>query len=516
MARSALSSSLALVTAAIFSGAALGQGADIILEGPVPIGGGPFFDLPFEVPEGIREIEVFHRPLDPRDVLDWGLEDPSGFRGHGGHNLENAVVGDAAASRSYLPGPIPGGRWKVTVGKAKLVSPQPGYRVEIVLRSTPTLAPARDRVPYDDALPIVDDSRFFAGDFHVHSEDSGDARARLDEIAAFAASRGLDFVVVTDHNTSSHVERLVRAQERNPEVLFVPGVELSTYAGHATGIGATSYVDHRIGHDGRTIPGALADFQAQGALFSINHPVLDVGDVCMGCAWTWPTETLATVHAVEIETGGYRDDGFRFAEQAIAFWEELLDDGHHAAALGGSDDHRAGSGDGSPIGSPTTLVFAANLSLPSLRTGILNSRTVVKMQGPDDPMIDLDTVPTRTGDTAIALTVVVSATVTGGVGDKLRFVKNGRPVGDPIVIEDDPQTFTLEVSPDESGEDRVRAEVLAGDDEAPRTLTSYVWLRSPARLSGCTCRGVASTAPLWTLLVVLLAGGRVKLRFCPR
>lgn len=498
-------SALACGAAASLAVPARAQAEPIVYEGPVPIGGGDFFELPFEVPDDIREIEISHRPLDDRDVLDWGLEDPGGSRGFGGANLENAVVGDQAASRGYLPGPIRAGTWKVSVGKAKLVSPQPAYRVELVLRTEPTLAAATDRAPYDDVLPIVDDSRFFAGDFHVHSEDSGDARPPLDEIATLAVSRGLDFVVVTDHNTSAHVDRLPAAQARHPQLLFVPGVELTTYDGHATGFGAVSAVDHRIGHDGRTMPGAVLDLLEQGALVSINHPVLDQGDLCSGCAWTHPIPAVGDLHAVEIETGGYRQSGNLFAAAAIAFWEGLLDEGHHLAALGGSDDHQAGAGDGSPIGDPTTLVFAANLSVPSLRTGILNSRTVVKMQGPDDPMIVLDTVPVRTGDTAVGQRVVVSATVTGGVGETFRFVKNGAGVALPVVIESDPQTFDLEVEPDASGTERVRAEVLAAADEAPRTLTSYVWLRSPPPEAGCTCRGSTAAAPIWLALAVLAA-----------
>jgi hypothetical protein len=41
------------------------------------------------------------------DVLDFGVEDPQGFRGWGGGNVEPAVIGVQAASRSYLPGPLP-------------------------------------------------------------------------------------------------------------------------------------------------------------------------------------------------------------------------------------------------------------------------------------------------------------------------------------------------------------------------------------------------------------------------
>ena len=48
------------------------------------------------------------------------------------------------------------------------------------------------------------------------------------------------------------------------------------------------------------------------------------------------------------------------------------------AALGGSDDHDAGASDDafvSPIGSPTTMVFAHELSVPALLDGLREKGT---------------------------------------------------------------------------------------------------------------------------------------------
>lgn len=473
---------LLLLVALVLAGAARAQGEPIVIDGIVPPGG-DFFDIPFDVPEGINEIQISHVPIDGDDVLDWGLFAPDGgFRGYGGGSLDDAIVGAEAASLSYLPGPIPAGTWAISVGKARLVSAAPGYRVEIVLRAVATLATPTDRTSWREPAALSDTSRFFAGDFHVHSEDSGDADATLDEIAVLAGARALDFVVITDHNTTSQVDRLLQAQQRaGGSLLFVPGVEFTTYDGHATGFGATSYVDHRIGFQGNTIAGAIQAITETGALFSINHPALDLGDVCIGCAWTHEAPAVGSIHGVEIQTGRT----LLFTDAAIVFWEDLLDAGHHLAALGGSDDHEAGRGSAA-IGEPTTLVFAADLSIDSLRTGILNSRTVVKMQGPDDPMVVLDTVPPRTADTAVGTDVTITATVSGGVGKTFRFIENGLGVALPVPIIEDPQAFVLERSPDPSGSQRVRAEV-ADPDGAPRTITSYVWLRTAPPAPGCAC-----------------------------
>jgi MYXO-CTERM domain-containing protein len=150
----------------------------------------------------------------------------------------------------------------------------------------------------------------------------------------------------------------------------------------------------------------------------------------------------------------------------------------------------------------------------SLRTGIVNSRTVVKLPGPADPMIVLDTDPPRTGDTAIGATVVVVATVEGGAGTQFRFVKNGFGVEEPVDVVEDPQTFTLELSPDDSGTQRVRAEVL-DEDGTPRTLTSYVWLKQAPPQAGCGCRSTATGTPAllaWVIAALALKRARPKPR----
>ena len=489
---------------------ALGQ-APVVLDGDCPGGADDYFDLAFDVPAGTKEIEIAHASVSDQDVLDFGVYGPAGeYRGWAGGKKANAIVGELASSTSYLPGPLPPGTWTLNVGKARIRSAACGYHVEITLRTTPTLAPASDRQPYLAPPPFADKAGFYAGDFHVHSEDSGDARPGLDEISQFAIGKGLDFVVITDHNTTAQVDRLVDAQVRNPEILLVPGIEFTTYGGHATAFGATRYVDHRIGHNGRTVAAAIKDVTDQGALFSINHPALDLGDVCIGCAWIHEHPKVGSIQGVEIETGAFSQAGFLFADKSIQFWETLLDEGAHLAALGGSDDHQAG-GDSKGIGSPTTLVFASQLSEQALRTGILDSRTVVKLEDGAAPMIDLQTDPPRTGDTALGVDVTISAIVTGGVGSQFRFVENGLGVDVPQDVTTDPQTFTISRTPDATGTERIRAESVDAADQHPLTVTSYVWLKAGTVDAGCGCSAsspaasspAAASAPVWLSLLFL-------------
>lgn len=505
----------ALLALAILPATALAQQTPTwTLSGDVPDDGNRFFLLPFEVPAGAVEIEVRHDDLSEANILDWGLNDPNGWRGWGGGNAEPAIVGIDAASRSYKAGALPAGTWNVVVGKAKIEAPPGQYHVEVFVRtSNATLAAQTERAPYVAAAALETGPRWYAGDFHVHSIESGDARPPLDEVATFARGRGLDFVALSDHNTNSQVEFIADAQSRHPDLLFIPSVEWTSYAGHANAIGATEWVDHKVGFGNLSFDQVGQAYRDQGALLSINHPNLEVGNSCIGCGWNH-AGAGPWVGAVEIATGGWSQSGFIFGFGARQFWDAMLDEGHHLAAIGGSDDHRAGvdlSAYQSPIGDPTTMVYAEELSVAAILEGIRNGRTVVKLQGPDDPMIELSSEQPIVGDTVTAARARFVATVTGGAGDTFRWVVDGEE-GEPIAIAGDPWTTSirLEVLPQEVS--RVRAQVFVDGD--PRTVTSHLWLASdgttpPGDGSGCRCafpgRATAGAlAPAFLALALLV------------
>lgn len=491
------------------------------LAGEVPDDGLDHFFVPFEVPSGTVEIEVRHDDLSDANILDWGLEDPDGtFRGWGGGNAEPAIVGIDAASRSYVPGAIAAGTWRVVVGKAKLEELPGRYEIEIVLRDAPTLAPQPERTPYAPTASLETGARWYAGDFHVHSRESGDASPTLDTILGFAGQHGIDFLHISDHNVDTQLDFYDAAQSAHPQVLLVPGVEFTTYDGHALGIGATQWVDHKIGQPGVTIEGAAAAFREQGALFAIAHPTLDLGPFCIGCAWAHDLPGEA-VDAIEIGTGGLDPVGYLFVNNAIAFWDALCDEGWHVAPIGGSDDHHGGEGDGftySPIGNPTTLVWAESLDVASIVAGIAAGRTVVKLQGPGDPMVELDATDPLDGDTVVANDTILRIRVTEGLGTTLRLVHNGNPA-DSLTVDADPFEAEIPIAAPEEGEDRWRVELSV--DGQRRVVTSHIWIRpdpdavggtgdgtegssdssdQSGESSGCGCRQAPGWASAWLAL----------------
>lgn len=482
----------------------------IPLTGTVPDDGLDHFFLPFEVPAGIEELEVRHAAGEGDNVLDWGLDGPDGFVGWGGGNTEPAVVNAEAASRSYLPTPLTPGTWSVVVGKAGIVEPPGTYAVEVILRDEATLPAQPERQPYTAAPALRTGPGWFAGDLHVHSRESGDASPTIDEIATFADSVGLDFVVFSDHNTISQNEFLVDAQGRFPDLLLLPGIEFTSYSGHAGATGATRWVDHRLGQPGATMEAAAAAIHAQEALLVVNHPTLQLGDACIGCAWEAelaPEE----IDAVEVLTGGWSPVGQLFFAGTVGLWESWLDEGARIAAVGGSDDHTGGAAPGSrdsPLGSPTTMVWAEELSAAALLDGMRAGLTVVKLQGPDDPMVELWP---STGSRTLADTpddIPWTATVTGGTGAVLQWVVDGETAGS-AVVDADPFLDTRSFDASASGL-RVRVVLLVGGAE--RVVTSYRWLEdaAPPPEEGCGCGG-GDEAGAGVLGAALLAWRRRRL-----
>ncbi|MGB8328925.1 MAG: CehA/McbA family metallohydrolase [Polyangiales bacterium] len=447
--------------------AARAQGqCSILLEGEVPDDSATHFFLEFEVPEGIVEVEVQHDDLSVQNILDWGLDDPNGFRGWGGGNSEPAIVGVEAASRSYVPGPIPSGTWEVVVGKAKIVETPALYQVCIILRTEPMLPP-QPRAPYQDPGVLDSEARWYAGDFHVHSRQSGDANPTIEEALEFAQGVGLDFIMLSEHNTNSGLTLYGSVQPNFPKLLLVPGVEWTTYSGHANAIGATEWVDHKPGVRGVTSAGAIQQYHEQGALFSINHPNVPLND-CIGCSWEIPVDPTS-VDGVEVQSG---------VLGAVDYWEQMCADGSHAAAIGGSDDHKGGKSPSlldRPIGTPTTMVFAEDLSVDAILEGVRSGRTVVKVGGIDGPMLETALSGERIGDTVFADAATLSVTVTGGTGQALQVIKNGALV-ESVSIASDPFTHEMNVEAPAEGEDRYRHQVVNGNN--PRAIGSYVWLRA--------------------------------------
>lgn len=356
-----------------------------------------FRRVPFTVPRGTARIVVAfdYDQREAKTVIDLGIDDMHGFRGASGGNKADFTIGESDATPSYLPGRIQAGRWH-------LVLAAPNIRADVTARWQAKLwfLKAGETLP----SPVVDRGPgWYRGDLHLHtahsdgtcvSQSSKRVPCPLFRTLETAAARGLDFVAITDHNTTSAHAAMREAAPYFDRLLLIPGREITTFFGHFNIFGVTEPIDYRITPGGTVTFNAIADrVHALGGLVSINHPGLPSGEACMGCGWTMPDADLARVDAIEVVNGGAArlPGGVDGPLSGAPFWRQMMSGGRQVTAIGGSDNHDAlqppkelGS-----IGRPTTIVRAQGLSQAAILAGIRSGRVFIDMDGGAASMLDL-------------------------------------------------------------------------------------------------------------------------------
>ncbi len=454
-------------------------------------------ELGFDVPPGLTRLTVSFdfTTREQKTTIDLGLLDPDRFRGWSGGDKMRFTVGELDATPSYLPGPIVPGRWTLLLGV-------PNIRPGVVAAYTATIRFDRGEATAVSAFsdePLEVGARWYRGDLHMHSchsdgsvatqSGAGRAPGPVYRTVGAAAARGCDFIAVTDHNAVSHHHALRELQPHFDKLLLIPGVEITTFRGHAGVLGAIGFVEFRL--ESRHLPAVtqLQDAVArQHGLFAINHPALPSNEYCMGCGWTAANTDFARVDAIEVCNGGAmqaqggKADG-RFS--GIPFWEARLNEGHRITAIGGSDNHKP---DEDPItapavGSPATVVFAPNLSERAILDAIRAGHVFVDVEGVQGRGLELTA--RCCGETAMmgdalaapaGAEVAFELTVTGLSGARIDVVLDGEHGAALTGVRADgaaPFTFSL---PSDGVRHWIRADVRSGDGERTLLIGNPIYL----------------------------------------
>ncbi len=105
-------------------------------------------------------------------------------------------------------------------------------------------------------------------DLHTHTDRSNDGRQSLSALVAAAKAKGLQAVAVTDHFLFSPLP------EEMDGVLLIPGCELSTAAGHMTGL----FLERKPCTDPlRPVPDAVQEIRDCGGIAIMAHPFQKAG-----------------------------------------------------------------------------------------------------------------------------------------------------------------------------------------------------------------------------------------------
>lgn len=403
-------------------------------------------EVAFDVPEGVVRLSVVfaYDGKAERSVIDLGLADPHRFRGWSGGSRDRFTLSAEEATPGYLPGPLPAGRWRLILG-APNIRPDatPNYEARIFFERSP--APTDFAGSHPDPGPLKSTPGWYRGDLHLHTGHSDASCASQSgarrpcpvyRTLEAAEARGLDFIAVTDHNTTAHYNDLRQLQPAFDQLLLVPGREITTFFGHANVFGPTDFLDFRM-----TDPasgGWMAAAIAEGALISVNHPGLPSGELCMGCGWT-ADPALDDYQLVEVVNGGTlaQTGAAEGPLQGFAFWRARLNAGRRVIGVGGSDNHdaRRPLDQAGAVGSPTTVVHMDELSLSGMMAGLKRGRVFIDVEGRPDRLLDVSArsgagqahmggaLPRRSGAPAEA-----TVTVRGAAGGRMQVILDGETV----------------------------------------------------------------------------------------
>jgi len=193
--------------------------------------------------------------------------------------------------------------------------------------------------------PRKNGARWLKGDLHCHTLHS-DGLNSVEEIVRNAVELGLDFLAVTDHNTSTHFEDM-DALSHLPIVL-IPGEEVTTYWGHANMWGLREWIDFRCA-DEASIDAVRRYVLQKGGLISVNHPK------CIGPPWLF--KGWDGYPSMEVWQAPWRFYNWESLER----WDTLLRKGERVVAVGGSDTHSIPPAEPRHphgLANPTTWVYA--------------------------------------------------------------------------------------------------------------------------------------------------------------
>lgn len=189
----------------------------------------------------------------------------------------------------------------------------------------------------------------YRGHIHIHSTYS-DGTGTIDQIAREAAREGVDYIIITDHQTLSALPE----EGYREGVLVLAGTELNHRYNHILALNINREIDSRD-HQPQL---ALDAIQAQGGLSFLAHPFETGSPLGLGKAYPWQSWPVQRFTGIEIWnfSSEWRSQAasigrsvywFLFnrskpvygpSPECLRFWDYCCQE-RQVVAIGGSDNH---------------------------------------------------------------------------------------------------------------------------------------------------------------------------------
>lgn len=444
--------------------------------------------IPVDVPPGVSRLDVEYRYDRPEvesgelgNACDLGVFDERGFeldgpgfRGWSGGARTGFFISGDDATPGYLPGAVNAGRWHVLLAPYH-VAPQ-GLRYEIDVRFTfgpalptpePTYPPAAGGGPAG--------RRWVRGDCHVHTVYS-DGRRTPEELATAARAGRLDFIISSEHNTTSAHRHW--APHAGDDLLIALGEEVTTRNGHwlALGTPPETWIDWRFRAGGSGFADAAAQVRSVGGLVVAAHPFAP----CLGCRFK---HDLTHAEVVEVWNGPWTPDD----EAAVLAWDNLLVSGRQPwlPAMGNSDSHAFDQ----PVGLPQTVVEVDELSVAAVTSGLREGRSWIA----ESADIELTFSASLPGCAAVG----IGGRVESGEAElvDVHLVVDGVPDGDLMLVTD--QGVVRRVRCDPAGHGDLHWQTTAARSSYVRAEVRYAPTAGYDPETALPSAMAAMTNPIW-------------------
>ncbi len=396
----------------------------------------------FTVSEGAQSVRVCLRyargPADLGNMLTVTLFDPAGFRGEchrSGHSegewrIHDISINAGSATHGFIAGAPPAGVWRVVINTHRVSDDCP-YQLDIITDAAPTdpAGPSATQQAHNAGQTSTGSKAgWLRGDLHAHTFHS-DGHWEAEALVAWAESSGLDFVTLSDHNTTAGLNALQRAAQGR--LIALGGMELTTYYGHALALNIDHWIDWRIGDD-RTMRDIAGEVIAAGGVYIIAHPHAIGDPICTGCHWDYNDMQPGVARLVEVwNGGGWANESYN--ELGLAQYYHWLNEGCRLVATAGTDIH----------GQPNTrepfgfsVIFAPHGTPAGLFEG-LRAGHIFLSSGPhlEISAQQADGQMAMMGDSMAAKPARIRASWRKAKSAVLRWVANGRAVHERPIAE---------------------------------------------------------------------------------
>lgn len=196
-------------------------------------------------------------------------------------------------------------------------------------------------------------------DFHVHTNKSMDGVSSLEDIIASAKVRGLNGLVVTDHNLCTDVRDYQKS-----DFLVIPGCEVSTQVGHITALFIKKEIPIQKLWKGQlpSLEEAVSAIHQSGGLAIIAHPFQKANR-------TYTENQIKLVDGIEI----YNARACFKNKNANQMAHDLANK-YNCIKLAGSDAHSMHE-----VGNAYVVVKAEKLDEKSIRQAVIKGNVEAKL-----------------------------------------------------------------------------------------------------------------------------------------